>query len=192
MPSCTDMPGDRRREAKEAAAPAMQDVNPELVIVGRISGLYGVQGWVRVFSHTAPRASILNYSPWYLQQAGRWEERTLNAGRVHGKGIVAQLEGCSEREQAVALMGAVIAVRRDQLPAIAPGEFYWTDLEGLRVRTREGIELGVIDHLFETGANDVVVVKGERERLIPYIWKDVICSVDLEAGLMIVDWDPEF
>lgn len=181
------MPGGQDRQAK-AAMPA----DAELIVLGRVSGIYGVKGWIRVFSHTSPRTNILNYSSWYLHRAGGWERYELRTGRAHGKGVVARLEGCDDRDQAASLMQADIAIRREQLPALEPEEFYWTDLEGLRVRTTEGMDLGTVDHLFVTGANDVVVVKGDRERLIPYLRQDVIRSVDLEAGLMIVDWDPEF
>ena len=83
-------------------------------------------------------------------------------------------------------------MRRDALPKPAPGELYWSDLEGLRVRTVEGRELGTVSHLFETGANDVIVVKGDRERLIPFLRDSVVREVDLAAGTMIVDWDPDF
>lgn len=163
------------------------------MVLGRVSGLFGVAGWVKVFSHTDPRENILTYSPWYLLRGGVWERRDLESGRRQGKGVVAHLEGCPDRDQAALLLGCDIAVRRDQLPEAAEeGEFYWTDLEGLRVRTTDGADLGVVDHLFETGANDVVVVRGDRERLIPYLWGTVIRRVDLDAGEMTVDWDPEF
>jgi len=165
---------------------------PEMVVLGRVSGVYGVKGWVRVFSHTSPRSNILTYSGWYLRQAGNWVKHEVRSGRIHGKGVVVQLKGCDDRDQAATLLQAEIAIPREQLPELQPDEFYWADLEGLKVQTMDGVDLGVVDHLFETGANDVVVVKGERERLIPYLWQDVIQSVDLEAGLMTVDWDPEF
>ncbi len=173
--------------AEKAAAGA-----PDMLILGRVSGIYGVKGWVRVFSHTSPRSNILSYSSWYLRQVGSWVKYKLQSGRAHGKGVVAQLKGCDDREQAAMLMQAEIAIPREQLPELQPDEFYWADLEGLKVQTTEGVDLGVVDYLLETGANDVVVVKGERERLIPYLWQDVIRSVDLKAGRMIVDWDPEF
>jgi len=173
--------------AEKAAAGA-----PDMLILGRVSGIYGVKGWVRVFSHTSPRSNILSYSSWYLRQAGSWVKYKLQSGRAHGKGVVAQLKGCDDREQAAMLMQAEIAIPREQLPELQPDEFYWADLEGLKVQTTEGVDLGIVDYLLETGANDVVAVKGERERLIPYLWQDVIQSVDLKAGLMIVDWDPEF
>ena len=161
------------------------------VTLGRVSGAHGIQGWVRVHSDTSPRENIVEYSPWYLGP-----ERTsakVKAGRRQGKAVVAKLAGCNDRDAAEALIGAEIAVRRDQLPATsAPGEFYWADLVGLRVETLDGVELGHIEQLFETGSNDVIVVQGERERLVPYIWKQVVREVDLDAGLMRVDWDPTF
>lgn len=186
------MSGDTYRQAEAPSAVPAEDAGAEWVVLGRISGLYGIRGWVRVYSHTSPRKNILSYSPWYLHRAGRWERFELKAGRVQGKGIVAQLEGCTDRDQAAELLQADIAVRREQLPKPGPDEFYWADLEGLEVQTTAGVTLGVVDRLFETGANDVVVVKGEREVLIPFLQPDVIRSIDLEAGLMVVDWDPDF
>jgi 16S rRNA processing protein RimM len=90
------------------------------------------------------------------------------------------------------LIDCDIAVQREQLPALESGEYYWTDLQGLRVVNLEGVELGVVSHLFETGANDVLVVRGERERLIPYTTGEAIQEVDLDHGQITVDWDPEF
>lgn len=113
-------------------------------------------------------------------------------GRQHGKGVVAHLQDCDDRDQAQALMGHEIGIRRDQLPVTAPGEYYWSDLHGLKVITLDGEALGTVDHLIETGANDVLVVKGERERLIPFISEQVIISVDLDAGEIQVDWDKDF
>lgn len=165
--------------------------DPQWVILGRVSGLFGVRGWVKVFSHTSPRSNILEHETWYLVRAGDREKVRLKAGRSHGKGIVAQLEGFDDRDRAAELLGADIAVPRDWLPEAAEGEFYWADLEGLRVQTLEGEELGKVDHLFETGSNDVMVVKGERERLIPFI-DQVISEVDLDGGFITVDWDPDF
>jgi 16S rRNA processing protein RimM len=164
----------------------------EPVVVGKISAVFGVRGWVKVYSYTSPPENILDYRPWYLLRDGRWRPSALADGKPHGKGLTARLEGCADRDHAAALVGAEIAVRRDQLPEPEQGEYYWTDLEGLRVETVAGVDLGRLDRLFETGANDVMVVLGERERLIPYLWGSVVRSVDLDAGLMVVDWDPEF
>ncbi len=163
-----------------------------MLVLGRISGLFGVTGWVKVYSHTAPRENILSYQPWYLRQDKQWREIRLLDGRKQGKGLVALLQGCDDRDQAAALMGCDIAVPRDQLDDLAEDEYYWADLQGLEVITIEGQKLGRVSHLFETGANDVLVVKGDRERLIPYVWEQVVKKVDLDAGEMQVDWDPEF
>ncbi|WP_456416633.1 ribosome maturation factor RimM [Thiolapillus sp.] len=162
-----------------------------LVTLGRISGLHGVQGWLKVFSDTRPRENILTYSPWYLQRGQGWEKWLPEAGRRQGKLVLVKLQGCNDRETARELMEAAIAVRRSQLPVTAD-EFYWADLEGMQVVTCRGVNLGRVSHLFETGANDVLVVRGEKERLIPWIWEQVIQDVDLEQGRIRVDWDPEF
>jgi 16S rRNA processing protein RimM len=176
----------------EQGIPAEGD-EQRFVTLGRVSGAHGIQGWLKVHSDTSPRENILDYSPWHLVRSGRREVWKVSAGRLRGKGVVAKLAGCNDRDAAEALVGAEISIPRAQLPATTePGEFYWTDLLGLRVQTVDGIELGHIERLFETGANDVIVVQGERERLIPYVWEQVVRSVDLEAGVMRVDWDPEF
>jgi 16S rRNA processing protein RimM len=163
-----------------------------MIILGRISGLFGVRGWVKVYSHTSPRDGILRYKTWYLHQDGGWQAHKLAAGQAQGKGVVAKLAGFEDRDQAAALVGIDIAITRDQLPRLEPGEYYWADLEGLRVENLEGVDLGVVSHLFETGANDVLVVKGERERLIPYTMGEAVKEVDLQAGRILVDWDPDF
>ncbi len=163
-----------------------------LVIMGKISGLYGVKGWVKVFSDTRPRENILRYSPWYLCREDEWVRYEPSQGRRHGKTLVTRLAGCNDRDQAAALLGAMIAVPREQLPETAEDEYYWMDLEGLNVTTVAGVALGTVSHLFSTGANDVVVVKGERERMIPFVQPDVVTSVDLDVGALTVDWDPDF
>lgn len=162
------------------------------VILGRISGLYGVQGWLKVFSHTQPRAGILDYDPLYLQTQGQWRPAPVQDGRLQGKGVIIKLRGYDERDAAATLLGCLLGVRREQLPPPAEGEYYWMDLIGLRVVTAQGVELGRIERLLETGANDVIVVAGERERLLPFLQGRVIIRIDLAQGVMEVDWDPEF
>jgi 16S rRNA processing protein RimM len=158
------------------------------VVLGHIDGVFGVRGWVKVFSETEPREGILRYSPWLVGDPGR-PLRVLE-GRAQGKGVVARIEGCEDRDQAAALVNQEIAVTRDRLPPPRADEFYWIDLEGLAVETLDGVPLGVVSHLFSTGANDVLVVAGERERLLP--WGEVIASVDFAGRLIRVDWDPDF
>jgi len=162
------------------------------VVLGRISGLFGVRGWVKVYSYTEPRENIAGYHDWYLQCDGDWRPARVEQGRRHGKGVVVKLAGIEDRDRAAGLIDCDIAVDRDQLPPLPPGEYYWTDLEGLRVVTLEGTELGRVSHLFATGANDVMVVEGERERLLPFVQPDIIRRVDPEQGLIEVDWDPDF
>lgn len=163
---------------------------PRMLVLGRISGLYGVRGWVKVFSETEPRDNILSYQPWYL--GGSRTPCRLAEGRRHGKSLVARLEGCDDRSQAAALVGQEVAVRRDQLPPPRADEFYWVDLEGLAVETVDGVGLGQVDYLISTTANDVLVVKGDRERLLPFVWDQVVKGVDFERRSIRVDWDPDF
>lgn len=165
---------------------------PQLVVMGRVSGLYGIKGWVRIYSHTSPREGILGYSPWYLKRDGIWTTYEVVTGRTQGKGVVAKLSGIGDRDEAAALLDAEIAVTRSQLGKPEPGEYFWSDLEGLEVLTLDGQVLGRVSHLFETGANDVMVVTNERERLIPFVEPQVVREVDLEARRIVVDWDPEF
>jgi 16S rRNA processing protein RimM len=167
--------------------------DPDYIVVGRINGLHGVRGWVKVFSHTQPRNNILSYGTWYLLRDGQWVAIELLEGRQQGKGIVARLKGFDDREQSAALLTAEIGIRRDQMSKAAPGEYYWADLQGLKVINAEGIELGVVDQLMETGANDVlVVVDGDIERLIPYVKGQFVLDVSLDDRVIKVDWDPEF
>ena len=161
---------------------------PKTIVLGRMLGVYGVRGWLKVFSETDPIENVFGYAPWLIG------DRLLHVveWRRHGKGLVAQFEGFDDRDQARVLVGKTIAIRRDQLPPPSADEFYWADLEGLTVETTEGVLLGRVSHLVETGANDVLVVRGERERLLPFVWGQYVLEVDFELGRLRVDWDPEF
>ena len=167
-------------------------VNAEWVELGRIAGLFGIKGWVKVFSYTEPRINIADYPVWYLGFPDGARAMRVEECRAQGKAIVARLAGIEDRDQAAALVGANIGVRRDELPMPEPGSYYWADLEGLAVRTVEGFELGQVHHLIETGAHDVLVVRGERERLIPFVQGQTVTDVDLDQGLLVVDWDPDY
>jgi 16S rRNA processing protein RimM len=159
------------------------------VVLGRISGLFGVKGWVKVYSYTEPREAVLEYRRWLLSGKDGWREVTVAEGQRHGKMIIARIDGYVDRDQAAELMGTEIAVPRDELPEAEEGRFYWSDLEGLRVVHRDGTELGKVAYLLETGANDVMVVQGEQERLIPFVMGEVILEVDLANGRIDVDWE---
>jgi 16S rRNA processing protein RimM len=165
---------------------------PDMVTLGQISGVFGVKGWVKVFSHTEQRHGILDYNPWFLQVAGEWKAYKLMSGQIQGKGIVVQLDGVAGCDQAQALVGCVVAVPREQLHPLRQDEYYWADLIGMTVETTGGVPFGKVDSLFETGANDVLVVRGDRERLVPWIMGDVVKSVSLAEKHMVVEWDPDF
>jgi len=162
------------------------------ISVGKISGVFGIKGWVKVFSFTDPRENILTYSPWLLQKGDQTKAVNVVDGQLQGKTIVAQLADINDRDQAASLMGWDIFITQDQLPKAAKGEYYWSDLIGLQVETIDGVQLGAVDSLLETGANDVIIIQGERERVIPFLQGQTIIKVDLDAGKIVVDWDPDF
>jgi 16S rRNA processing protein RimM len=172
------------------------------VILGRVSGVFGIKGWVKVWSYTDPAEGILEYPVWQLRLPAGWEPHEVVSGQRHGKGLIVQLAGCVDRDHAQRFVQADIAVPRSSLPKLDDGEFYWHEIEGLRVLARreaaEPVWLGVVDHLLATGANDVLVVRpvegsvDQRERLIPWVDGKVIVRIDRERGEVLVDWDPDF
>jgi 16S rRNA processing protein RimM len=160
------------------------------VILGRIGAPFGVLGWAKVNSFSEQPKTLLQYTHWQLGQRGAWRAVRVLDARIHGEHLIARLDGCADRDAASRLTGADVAVFRDQLPQLAEGEYYWTDLEGLRVVRLDGEVLGLVESLLATGANDVLVVRGDRERLIPFLLGTVVIEVDLEGGVLRVDWDP--
>jgi 16S rRNA processing protein RimM len=162
------------------------------IVVGRISGVFGVKGWVKVYSYTDPKENIFNYSPWILKKGDEARTCKVADGKLHGKTIVARLEEVTDRGQAENLIDFDVHILKSQLSAAEEGEYYWSDLIGMAVETTEGVRLGIVDSLLETGANDVLIVKGDRERAIPFLQGQTIIHVSLDAGVIRVDWDPEF
>lgn len=164
------------------------------VHMGRIVGVFGVQGEVKLESWTEPRERIFDYQPWLLVTAPGAEREIRGVkGRAQGKGLVARLPGIDDRDQAATAVGSDILVSRELLPEPAAGEYYWVDLEGLEVVTEAGAALGRVSHVIATGANDVLVVRdGERERLLPFVVGGCVKAVQRDAGRIVVDWDPEF
>jgi 16S rRNA processing protein RimM len=165
---------------------------PGLVHVGKISGVFGIKGWLKIFSYTEPRDNILSYKNWLLNKSGQEKSVKIIGGQAQGKSVVAQIDGIADRDQALTLMGWDVYISHEQLPAPEEGEYYWIDLIGMDVENLEGVQLGKIDSLFETGANDIIVVKGDRERAVPFLQGQTVKSIDLIAGKMIVDWDADF
>ncbi len=168
----------------------------EFIPVGKISGAFGVKGWVKVYSFTDPRTNILQYSPLFLSRQGEWIEIKLSGGHLQGKGVVMGIANVTDRDQVQPLIGAELAIRKTQLEPAGEDEFYWADLVGLEVLNLEGDSLGHVDHLLETGANDVLVLKADEqnkeERLIPFVMDDIVKLVDLDNGLIRVDWGKDY
>lgn len=164
-----------------------------MVLLGRVLGAFGVRGELKIESFTDPKSAILRYRPWILRDAqGRERELDGVRGRETNKGPVATFPDVVDRDAADALRGTDIYIPRAALPPPQPGEYYWADLEGLRVTTVDGVDLGTVSHLLATGANDVFVVRGERERMLPFVQPDCVKSVDFDTRTITVDWDPDF
>ena len=161
------------------------------VVLGCITGPHGIRGWVKVRSGTEPPAGILRYVPWQIRRNGRWSVVAVAEGQAQGRSVTVRLAGCRDRDEAGEYRGCEIAVERSQLPEVDEDEFYWTDLVGLRVVTTDGVVLGEVERMMETGANDVMVVQGEGERLIPFLPGAVVQSVDLQRGAILVEWCPD-
>lgn len=181
------------------------------LVLGGISGVFGVKGWVKVFSETDPLENILSYSPWYVEVNKQWKAFKLLDGKRHGKAVIAQLEGVNDRDKAEDLKRARIAIDPSQLAETEENEFYWRDLKTCSVVNQAGYEFGQVVDILETGANDVLVIHSKElkelnskskpndksrpkpvEFLIPYIWDSVILKVDLDAALIEVDWEPDY
>jgi len=163
------------------------------ILMGRIHGAFGVRGELKLESFSDPPDAIFRYQPWTLRTAQGVERELEGArGRSTAKGIVMSLPGVEDRDAAEALKGSEIHVPRSALPPPKPGQYYWVDLEGLRVVNTEGADFGTVSHLFSTGANDVLVARGDRERMVPFLEPDYIVSVDFDAGCITVDWDADF
>lgn len=162
-----------------------------LVVMGRIAAPFGVRGWVKVQPFTEEFDSLLDYPVWHLGRATQWREVAVLEADVHSKSLVARLDGCDDRDDAAALKGMEIAVPREALPKAGEDEYYWSDLIGLEVENAQGEVLGKVSEVLETGANDVLVVEGERERLIPFV-AHTILKVDLAAGRINVDWGADY
>lgn len=169
----------------------------EMIVLGKIVSVHGIRGEVKVYSFTDPLDNLLDYRRWTLRRGTEVRQAELVSGRVQGNVLVAKLKGLEDREVARTYAEFEILVPRSELPELDDGEFYWSQLEGLKVIDTNGQLFGVLDHMLETGANDVMVVKpcagslDDRERLLPYT-EQCVQSVDLAAGEIRVDWDADF
>ena len=169
----------------------MDQHDDELICVGHVLGAQGIKGWVRVFSKTSPRENVVNYGPWLVEQGDELRAMAVT-GRLQGKNVIAKLEGVDDRTRAEELIGCRLFIEARQLPRLETGEFYWSDLIGLEVETLQAEPLGVVASMMETGADDVMVLSGDRERLIPFVMDDIVREVDLGNRRLVVDWSPEY
>ncbi len=168
------------------------NTNSEWLVVGRFGRPHGIKGFITVVSFTEPRENILNYTHWHVSINNQWQPLNLVNTTVNNKFILAQVEGYTEREDVARLTNHEIAIKREQLPTLKPDEYYWHELVGMAVVTQEGIELGSVSEIIETGSNDVLVVMGEQRYLIPFLPDDVILQINSSQRLITVDWDPDF
>ena len=145
---------------------------------------------MKVNSYTDPPEGIVDFPSWELVRAGRTERRAVLGWKRAGRAVAVQLEGVDSREQAQALTGTDVHVGRDELPPTAPGEYYWHDLLGLETSNQAGVPLGRIAEILELPAHPVLVLKGDRERLVPLVPERLV-AVDLEAGHVTLDWHPD-
>jgi 16S rRNA processing protein RimM len=166
--------------------------------LGSINGSHGIKGWVKVFSYTDPMEAILTYSPWIIRRGSTEQQITIVDGKVSGKRLIVQFDGIDTRELADELNGYEIHIEKTRLPELENADYYWHQLQGFTVVNKQGILFGELDHLLETGANDVIVVRAtqqsidDKQRLIPYVESTVVQSVDRDAGQILVDWDAEW
>ncbi|MBE9540137.1 MAG: ribosome maturation factor RimM [Proteobacteria bacterium] len=184
----------------------MSDAGADTLVIGKIVGCFGIKGWVKIHSYTEPGENLLGYGCCTISRRTGQEPIEFDAGHRQGKGLVAHIKGVDDRTLAESYKGLEIVAAASELPQLEQGEFYWRQLQGLQVWCRdkssgEGdnrVLLGKVDHLIETGANDVLVVKAcagsfdQNERLIPYLPGDVVVGVDLEEAVINVDWFLDF
>ncbi len=187
----------------------MSEESEKLQILGKITGYYGVKGWLKLYSYTEPRDNIVHYKSLQIKRSGaksaknsgeQWQTITLDVGKTHGKGVIAHFAGYDNRETAAGLIGAELAIYRSDFKAAGKNEFYWADLITLLVVNLQGVELGQVTRLMETATHDVLVVKPSQqddtkagdEILIPFVLDHSIKNVDLDTATITVDWQADW
>jgi 16S rRNA processing protein RimM len=164
-----------------------------MVIMGRIAAAQGIKGWIKVQPYTEHLDGLMDYRSWWIgHEHGPWREVEVKQCEVHNKTLAAQLPECPDRSTAEKLKGLLIAVPRSSLPQQSEDEYYWSDLVGLAVVNEAGMRLGTVEKLLETGANQVLSVKGDNgEILIPFV-ATAIKQVDLQSRCIRVDWAADY
>jgi len=171
----------------------------EQIILGKVGAVYGIKGWLKIHSFTDETEAILDYFPWSLKLGNKTQTVEITDWRKHNKVLIVKVAGIDDRDDAQAFVGSEILTNEAALPELSQDDFYWRDIIGMSVVTNKGYDLGVVTDMMETGANDVLVVKAnlndgfsKKERLIPYLFEQVVKSVSLENKQICVDWDPGF
>ncbi len=171
----------------------------DILIIGKIGAPYGVKGWVKINSFTQDKESIFDYAPWEISfEQGNNQTIEIEQWRHQSKNLVAKLVGVDDRNSAELIKNASINIEASQLPEL-DNDYYWKDLIGMQVVTESGYDMGIVKDMFETGANDVMLVKakindafGQKERLLPFLHDSVVLKVDKQGNTITVDWDPAF
>ena len=163
------------------------DEASRLVEMGRIAGPYGIKGWVRVMPYTDTVEALSSYPTWRIGN----RDYAVEESRPHSGSLLAKLEGIDTPEAARTLKGSSVAVPRSALPEPMEGEFYWSDLVGLDVVNAEGLSLGVVESVFSNGAHDILDVRGDRKRLLPWV-DSVVMRVDMPSRRIEVDWGADW
>jgi 16S rRNA processing protein RimM len=178
-------------------------VPDDLVLVGYISGAYGLNGWVRVRPYSADADALLHAKTWWLDKP-EFRDVAMMQSKVHSGDVVAQLMGVAGRDAAEALKGATVQIPRSHFPALSDGEFYWVDLIGLEVENLQGEHLGQVSDMMDNGAHPILRVAvpqaieadadakaAPQELLIPFVEQFVI-TVDRTARKITVDWGLDY
>jgi 16S rRNA processing protein RimM len=155
--------------------------------MGRVAGSYGVRGWVKVAPDEGSEDGLAGAGEWWIGA----KAFAVNAAKVHGATVVGKLAGIETREEALALKGRTVAVRRQALPEPEDGRYYLADLVGLEVVNERGEALGAVTRTYSNGAHDVIEVRGDRTRLIPWV-AAVVRSVDLPKRRIEVEWQSDW
>ncbi len=169
-----------------------------MIVLGRVSAPYGIQGWVKVHVFGSDPLALTGLPQWWLgddpDSSESWQAAAVRDSREQGGTLVALLEGVDDRTAALGLKGKYVGAPREVLPPPAQDEFYWGDLVGLAVFNESGEKLGEVSGLIESAAHDVLVVRDDQrgvERLMPFV-AAVILRVDMADGTIRVAWGADW
>ncbi len=160
------------------------------IYLGKITGVHGVKGWLKIQSFSSPPENILNYPQWIINNQGEEDFYSIEKGRKQNNKIVVKLEKIDDRNTAESLINSKIQILRSDLPKLPNENYYWSDLVGLSVLNSEEKVIGKIESLIETGANDVMVIKTAKDKrvLVPFVMHEIIKEVNVELNYIKIDW----